>query len=319
MEKKERLDYLDVVKGFSIILVVLGHIYFRESLISKYIYSFHVPVFFIVTGMLLKYKNENNIKKVLINRFKGIMIPYFIFDFFNIIIYLCLNGFTYQNARWNIIDTVILYGRGATWFLPCLFIAEVSFIIIRNIFKNDILHIMCCLVCFSIPIFIVAPNTIIFVLFRSMIAIGFICFGYYIFEKEYYKNYIFIILIILFIVLPKNSNIELYTLKLGNIYIYVSNAIVGSLVFITAFKKLKTNKLLKYIGINSLIIMGTHQNILKIIFYISNFKFEGYIKGIILLFVVLIIEFPIIYIINNYLPFMIGKFPKNKKIQDITD
>lgn len=307
MVKKERLEYLDLVKGFSIILIVLGHIYRRGGLVSKYIYSFHVPIFFIVTGMLLKYKNENNIKKVIINRFKGIMIPYFIFDFFNIIVYLCLNGFTYQNICWNIIDTIILFGRGATWFLPCLFIAEVSFIIIRNVFKNDKVHIMCCLVCFFIPIFITAPNAIIFVLFRSMIAIGFICFGYYIFEKQYYKNYIFIILIILFIVLPKNSDAELYALKFGNVFLYIVNAIVGSLMLITIFKKLKTNKVLKNIGTNSLIIMGTHQNILNIIFYILNSRFEGYIEGTILLFVVFIIEFPIIYIINNYLPFIIGK------------
>lgn len=33
------------------------------------------------------------------------MILYFIFDFFNLIVYLCLNGFTYQNICWNIIDT----------------------------------------------------------------------------------------------------------------------------------------------------------------------------------------------------------------------
>ena len=305
--KKERLEYLDMVKGFSIILVILGHIYFRGVLVSKYIYSFHIPIFFIVTGMLLKYKNESNIKRVIINRFKGIMIPYFIFDFFNIIEYLCLNGFTYQNIRWNIIDTIVLYGRGPTWFLPCLFIAEVSFIIIRNVFKNDKINIIFCLICFFIPIFIVAPNTIILVLFRSMIAIGFICFGYYIFEKEYYKNYIFIILIILFIVLPKNSDVELYALKFGNVFLYIVNAIVGSLMVILIFKKLKTNKVLKNIGINSLIIMGTHQNILNIIFYIFNSRFEGYIEGIILLFVVLIIELPIIYIINNYLPFIIGK------------
>ncbi len=29
MVKKERLEYLDLVKGFSIILIVLGHIYRR--------------------------------------------------------------------------------------------------------------------------------------------------------------------------------------------------------------------------------------------------------------------------------------------------
>lgn len=53
--------------------------------------------------------------------------------------------------------------------------------------------------------------------------------------------------------------------------------------------------------------MGTYQNILNIIFYIFNSRFEVYIESTILLFIVFIIELPIIYIINNYLPFIIGK------------
>ena len=72
MENTKRLEYLDVTKGFSILLIVLGHIYTKENVINAYMYSFHVPIFFIISGMLLKYKNKDtdNIGKIDKSRLK---------------------------------------------------------------------------------------------------------------------------------------------------------------------------------------------------------------------------------------------------------
>ena len=42
----KRIHYLDYAKGIAIILVVLGHI-FSGGNIKTYIYSFHMPLFFI--------------------------------------------------------------------------------------------------------------------------------------------------------------------------------------------------------------------------------------------------------------------------------
>lgn len=55
--KKERQDWIDIVKGFAIILVVLGHIsycYPACKLVPvPYIYSWHIRVFFLVAGFFL--------------------------------------------------------------------------------------------------------------------------------------------------------------------------------------------------------------------------------------------------------------------------
>ncbi|MCK6584746.1 MAG: acyltransferase family protein, partial [Anaerolineales bacterium] len=51
-----RIDYIDIAKGIGIILVVMGHNDF--ALISpfthKLIYSFHMPMFFFMSGMFFK-------------------------------------------------------------------------------------------------------------------------------------------------------------------------------------------------------------------------------------------------------------------------
>ena len=46
---KQRLSYLDIAKGFSIALVVLGHIIPQgNSPLRNWIYSFHMPIFYYI-------------------------------------------------------------------------------------------------------------------------------------------------------------------------------------------------------------------------------------------------------------------------------
>jgi len=53
-----RIDYLDIAKGIGIILVYIGHCYIGErtqtlSNVIYWIYSFHMPFFFFVSGMFV--------------------------------------------------------------------------------------------------------------------------------------------------------------------------------------------------------------------------------------------------------------------------
>lgn len=51
-----RLKYLDFIKGFAILLVVLGHVIqfsdnsFDNNILFRYIYSFHMPLFMFTSG-----------------------------------------------------------------------------------------------------------------------------------------------------------------------------------------------------------------------------------------------------------------------------
>lgn len=85
--KKERLTYLDVAKGIGILLVVIGHVYaFNRQIVDRFfviwLYSFHMPLFFIISGMLIAYKDEKDIWKFVKKRIKGILIPYVFFSIF---------------------------------------------------------------------------------------------------------------------------------------------------------------------------------------------------------------------------------------------
>lgn len=51
MDSIKRIDWIDVAKGIGIILMVMGHTSMPDA-INRWIYSFHMPLFFLLSGLL---------------------------------------------------------------------------------------------------------------------------------------------------------------------------------------------------------------------------------------------------------------------------
>ncbi len=50
----QRDRQLDAVKGIGILLMVLGHAYFILTTLHRFIYAFHMPLFFMISGFVLR-------------------------------------------------------------------------------------------------------------------------------------------------------------------------------------------------------------------------------------------------------------------------
>lgn len=73
---KGRITWIDNVKFFAICLVVWGHSSIPEEL-KVWLYSFHMPLFFFLSGNTFnEIKWKNNFKKFLVSRINGMIIPY---------------------------------------------------------------------------------------------------------------------------------------------------------------------------------------------------------------------------------------------------
>ncbi len=68
----KRITYLDLAKGILIITVVLSHSPFK---FAPYMYWFHMPAFFIISGIL--HKQNIDFKIQLLNFY----IPYYFFSY----------------------------------------------------------------------------------------------------------------------------------------------------------------------------------------------------------------------------------------------
>ena len=78
----ERLPYLDYARVFVMYLVIFGHLLLnKDTTIRPYIYSFHMPLFFLVSGMLHKDRGGIAWKKY----WKTLIVP---FLFFNLIFFI---------------------------------------------------------------------------------------------------------------------------------------------------------------------------------------------------------------------------------------
>ncbi len=50
---RSRIEWVDIAKGIGIILVIIGHVNTFNSSVKEWIYSFHMPLFFILAGVTI--------------------------------------------------------------------------------------------------------------------------------------------------------------------------------------------------------------------------------------------------------------------------
>lgn len=205
-DTKKRLDYLDMTKGLGMILVLIGHLQ-GDSIFTfspyiqplcVFIFSFHMPMFFIVSGILLAIKNDEvkPLKEVAKSRFQGIMIPYLWFSLFYLIVVvvaLIKGEIAVQTLYLNIWYVISGYGMNVLWFLPALYLGELLFILLRRrirdhipfttvvVLSNAIVYFLSYFVGiakYPTP-FAERMHDLITVILRPILVCGFISIGYY--------------------------------------------------------------------------------------------------------------------------------------------
>ena len=132
----KRIEWIDIAKGISIILVVYGHAGLSAiPYIGDWFAAFRMPFFFFISGILFSADKYPTINKFLQRRWKTLIRPYL---FFSII---CLLAYWYLDPDHILTKSksVLLYGWGgvALWFIPVLILTEFLYFIIRKYISNQ--------------------------------------------------------------------------------------------------------------------------------------------------------------------------------------
>jgi fucose 4-O-acetylase-like acetyltransferase len=143
---KKRLSWVDITKGFLMILVVIGHYPGQLDFpLGKYIYWFHMPAFFILSGMFFKPVEKGQLKPAIHKRFMQLIVPYL---FFLVTITLIRYGLEIgsgnMDVSWYLNDlwTLVIGGRfargayGVFWFVTTLFFTYLFFILMTKYFNR---------------------------------------------------------------------------------------------------------------------------------------------------------------------------------------
>lgn len=120
-----------MAKGYGILCVILGHISFHS--LSVWIYSFHIPLFFFLSGYLF---NENRpFIPFLRNKIKTLLIPYAFFSF----LYICFDKqlvISLYSLKTICADFVLQQRCTPLWFITCLFVANILFYFLLKFFHS---------------------------------------------------------------------------------------------------------------------------------------------------------------------------------------
>lgn len=332
-EKKERLYYLDNLKCFAMVLVILGHCYFHViyPTANDVIHTFHVPIFYLISGMILGLK-ATKVKKLefnLLSKIKAYMIPYFVFSLlYAIVVSVFKFPFGKDEMLKNFKDLVVNLlrmdgGATATWFLPCLLVAEILFILEqRHLRKYQmvIVNVIIYLIISFFPVSTYLSRNI----FRVFFALVVLSIGYflYIYKGKLFNLNIFVSLCIVCMLLVLysllfnfNGQIYAHTCLLGKfpllgIFEFFTISLALLMIFVKFFNK--KIKFVSYFGKNTLIVLSTQQIIIEILWVIDintlNITSKlGIALPFVLTIIVIVIEFIVIWFCNKYLYFLFGK------------
>ena len=141
---KNRVEYIDIARGIAIILMIIGHVT-QNVIFRNIIFSFHMPLFIIVSGYFYKDKPlKYVIKKLMIK----LIIPT------TIIVFLCtfvdnLNHMDMYNSLYNSFKSIIICwshqskikyyfsDTGVLWFIYLLCISRLLFSVLKKIIKEN--------------------------------------------------------------------------------------------------------------------------------------------------------------------------------------
>lgn len=148
-----RYNYIDISKGIGILMVVWAHI-MLAGWTHQMFYAFHMPLFFLLSGMLFRRDKYASFSSFHAHRAKRLLIPYVIYSVATWVIWAAFRYLRHDEVDsylMPLLQTFIARGSGAffvhnsaLWFIPCLFLVEILYFWICKLGKWG-----CFFVCFA--------------------------------------------------------------------------------------------------------------------------------------------------------------------------
>ena len=137
----KRIEWIDITKALAMFAIVLGHT-LRSGPVQTYLITFHVPLFFFLSGLVFSTKKYTSFSSYLLAKVKTILVPYFAFGLVSVLIFLVFGRFAGDvleqgiDSKWWEHFVALLYGNTRVfslqanlplWFLPCLFVVQMLY------------------------------------------------------------------------------------------------------------------------------------------------------------------------------------------------
>ena len=141
-QDKVRLQWIDALRAFAILLVVFGH-HASTPVFSAFFNPVKMPLFFALSGYLFHIKAGGD-KAFFKRTLRSLIIPWLSLTIIPLLVAIPITGMDY------IMDSIINVVTGAMfWFMPCFIIEKIIFYYIIKLTRNRQLPIVLCILAFS--------------------------------------------------------------------------------------------------------------------------------------------------------------------------
>lgn len=322
MENNEnnRIWFIDYAKILGLWMVIFAHLYTSEGIsdsnvVRTFIYGFHMPFFFAISGMLYKQRKEG-LKFALLKNVKSLFIPWLFFNLLFII-------FVVLTTDHTIIDVIktfcscVYKGKdtycGASWFIICLFFIKCIYDILKQSNKMYLVYIIIILTFLpKIRHFYFAATTIGFTFyFIGNISQQFLTTLN--FRKKTFAFAAILCFVFSYFLTQINGKVSVLGAWINNPIIFYINAIVGSMgiLLLALIFKNKAYEFAAKLSTASIGIVLTHMAIVN---HVRMFRSHLQLNNIeLFLFYsiaaccIYVICYYIYVVINKYAPWVFGR------------
>lgn len=151
-----RVAYIDVLKLIGILFIYAGHYTTSAGLLHEFVFKFHVPLFFFLSGCTETFNREKHMGRNIWKKAKRILIPFYLFAVASIVVKGLISGGTVR----TVLGYLVLIAKGCVrntyfayslWFLTSLFVVCVLFELLK-LLRVRWLMLLCSLALYTLKI-----------------------------------------------------------------------------------------------------------------------------------------------------------------------
>lgn len=327
MSTKTRLGWIDMIKGISMITILLCHMDTTE-IVTRFYMPFYLTAFFFVSGYT--FRTRDSFKLFLTNKTRVLLIPLFSFGLLNNICN-CIENKSIERFLPKLLGNIIQRSlhNDYMWFLACLFTTLIIFYAIvkfckdstkKIIFISAIIMILGYIyTLFNKHIEYISNSDIslrlpwqfeIAMVMEIWLALGYLYKKYEDKLQRYVTTKVLLVLVFIYsgIVSIYNNTVDIRLEEYRNIPVFLLSSLIGISILVILTKHIEHNKILEFIGKNSLVYYAVHAKFIKVINKLFNkIGFVNEYSWVLCCVFTIIILVPVVLIINRYFSFVLGK------------
>lgn len=271
-----RINHIDIARGIAIMLVVLGHCFqSSEATLNRVILSFHMPLFFFLSGVFAKPETRKTLMGGAFLKAKKLLIPQITLS----ITIILLKGSIWLSEGNSLADFDFLACFGF-WFLPVLFLCSLYYMLVSTIvdLSKQQFQVMATIIALSIAIIVIlnyVTSTIMPIdwFAKSAVAMPFYFCGSFFKERvlnvgnkqRIVGNVILILLLPVIVILSQiNSPVMMYENEYGSLPLFFLTSVLGIILVVELSKRI--------VNLPVLVEFGK----LSIAVYVWNFLIVGF-------------------------------------------